>query len=88
MKRSDILKELMEREILDKDEYIILADGFEPAFMGISAQKPKRVIYDYWKCLDVIIRRDNAEFDEALDWLDEFIEEELGDHAPIYIKQI
>ena len=57
MKRSDILKELMEREILDKDEYIILADGFEPAFMGISAQKPKRVIYDYWKCLDVIIRR-------------------------------
>ena len=67
---------------------MILADGFEEAFLGVSVNKPSRVIYDYWKCLDSIIQKDDAEFDEAIDWLDEFIEEELGEHSPIYIKQI
>jgi hypothetical protein len=88
MTREDIIKEIMERDLFEKDEYVILADGFEEAFLGVSVNKPSRVIYDYWKCLDSIIQKDDAEFDEAIDWLDEFIEEELGEHSPIYIKQI
>jgi hypothetical protein len=88
MTREDIIKEIMERDLFEKDEYVILADGFEEAFLGVSVNKPSRVIYDYWKCLDSIIQKDEAEFDEAIDWLDEFIEEELGEHSPIYIKQI
>ena len=50
MTREDILKEIMERDMFDKDEYVILADGFEPAFVGVSVNKPSRVIYDYWLC--------------------------------------
>jgi len=88
MTREDIIKEIMERDLFEKDEYVILADGFEEAFLGVSVNKPSRVIYDYWKCLDSIIQKDDAEFDEAIDWLDEFIEKELGEHSPIYIKQI
>ena len=88
MTREDILKEIMERDMFDKDEYVILADGFEPAFVGVSVNKPSRVIYDYWLCLDTIIKRDKADFDDAIDWLDEFIAKELGEHSPIYIKQI
>ena len=88
MKREDILKEIMERDMLNIGEYVILPDGFEEAVLGVSVNKPKRVIYDYWKCLDTIIKRDKADFDYAIDWLDEFIEEELGEHSPIYIKQI
>lgn len=78
----------MERDLFEKDEYVILADGFEEAFLGVSVNKPARVIYDYWKCLDLIIKKDDAEFDEAMDWLDDFIDEELGEHSPLYIKQI
>ena len=88
MTREDIIKEIMERDLFEKDEYVILADGFEEAFLGVSVNKPSRVIYDYCKCLDSIIQKEDAEFDEAIDWLDEFIEKELGEHSPIYIKQI
>lgn len=84
MTRKEILEEMMDRDL----EYVILADGFEDAFLGVSATKPIKVVYDYWKCLDLIIKRDNAGFDEAMDWLEEFIQEELGQHAPLYIKQI
>lgn len=78
----------MERDLFEKDEYVILADGFEDAFLGVSVNKPSRVIYDYWMCLDSIIKSDGAEFDDAQDWLDEFIQKELGEHSPLYIKQI
>jgi len=88
MTRKEILEEIMDRDLFQKDEYIILADGFEDAFLGVTATKPIKVVYDYWKCLDSIIKRDNAGFDEAQDWLEEFIQEELGQHAPLYIKQI
>lgn len=89
MQRDEILKQLMERELFDKDEYVILADGFEEAVMGVTIEKPTRVIYDYWKCLDIIIKQDeDSGFDEAIDWLDEFIEEKLGDHSPLYIKTL
>ena len=89
MQRDEILKQLMERELFDKDEYVILADGFEEAVMGVTIEKPTRVVYDYWKCLDIIIKQDeDSGFDEAIDWLDEFIEEKLGDHSPLYIKTL
>ena len=29
-----------------------------------------------------------GKFEEALDWLEEFIQEDLGEHAPIYLKKI
>ena len=86
MQRDDILKEIMEREMFAKDEYVILADGFEDAFVGVTARKPSRAIYSYWKCLDIIMQADGTDFDESLDWLNEFIEEDLGQHAPLYIK--
>jgi hypothetical protein len=86
MQRDDILKELMEREMFGKDEYVILADGFETAFLGVTALKPARAIYSYWQCLDIIMQADGTDFDEAMDWLDEFINEDLGEHAPLYIK--
>jgi len=88
MTREEILEEIMERDLFEKDEYVILADGFEDAFVGVTASKPRKVVYDYWKCLDSIIQSDGAEFDEALDWLENFISEELGEHSPLYIKQI
>ena len=57
MQRDDILKELMDREMFGKDEYVILADGFEDAFLGVTAVKPARAVYSYWKCLDIIMKQ-------------------------------
>jgi len=86
MTREEILNQLMERSILQKNEYVILAEGFESAFLGVSGFSPARAVYDFWKCLDVIIQRDGVGFDEAIDWLEDFVQEDLGKHSPIYIK--
>ena len=41
-----------------------------------------------WKCLDCIIRKDDLDFDDAIDFLEEFVEEDLGKNTPLYIKQL
>ena len=88
MQRDEILKQLMDRELFSKDEYLILPDGFEDAFLGVTAIKPSKAVYSYWKCLDIIMQQDGTDFDESIDWLDEFTKEDLGVHTPIYIKLI
>ena len=85
MTKQDILEELTERNLLVKNNHIILVDGFEQAFLGITANNPIQAIYDYWICLDILIQREGLDFDDAIDSLDEFIEEDLGNHTPRYI---
>lgn len=88
MKKEEILEELTERDLLNEGSEIILVDGFEEAFLGVSVQKEAKAIYDYWICLDILVQRENLDFDYAIDNLDEFIEQDLGKHAPIYIKPV
>jgi len=88
MTKDDILEELTERNLLIENEHIILVDGFEDAFIGISANNPIKAVYDYWICLDLLIQREGVDFDEAIDSLDEFIEQDLGEHTPTYIKLV
>ena len=88
MNRRQILKKIINKDSFNDDEIVVLADGFEDAFVGVTITKPKKVIYDYWKCLDCIIKKEDLEFDEALDFLDEFVLEDLGRNTPIYIEQL
>jgi hypothetical protein len=88
MTKEDILEELTSRNLLDVDTPIILVDGFEDAFLGITANKPINSIYDYWICLDLLIQREGLDFDEAIDSLDEFIEQDLGENSPQYLKLV
>jgi len=46
MTREEILDIIINKEDLQDYEYVMLADGFEDAFLGITVTKPKRVIYD------------------------------------------
>ena len=39
MTKQDILEELTERNLLVKNKHIILVDGFEEAFLGITANQ-------------------------------------------------
>ncbi len=90
----DLLESLYNRSILDDDETIVLAEGFDRALVGISAQEPKKAIYDYWECIDILLKSGTSdlslEFDQALECLNEYIEElsDIKDFAPIFIKKI
>ena len=88
MTKQEILNELTERDLLSPNIEIILVDGFEEAFLGVTVTKYPVAIYDYWICLDILIRKENLDFDYAIDNLDEFIEQDLGKHTPIFIKPV
>lgn len=88
MTKGEILDIIIDDENDQELEYILLADGFEEAFVGVTVTSPKKVIYDYWKCLDCIIKNEKIDFDDAIDFLDEFVQEDLGKNTPIYIKKI
>jgi hypothetical protein len=55
--------------------------------LGVTATKPTSAIYDFWKCLDISIQDEGLSFDEALDWLEEFIQEDLGESLPNIFKK-
>lgn len=59
--------------IKESGEYddLLLADGFEEAFIGLSQSQPNRpvcAVYDADKCIKILKRRDKMTYDEALDF--------------------
>jgi len=80
------------RFYLKDDESIVLSDGFEGALIGVSASEPKVAIYDFFIALDCVIKAEpRFDFDQALEWLEMFIEMKLEDGedlTPIFIKTI
>ena len=91
----DIVEDMYERNLLKDDEQVILADGFENAIVGITASNPKQVIYDFWKCINIIIKasKNKMDFNEAMDWLEDYISETTEDDelriiAPIFMKKV
>ena len=88
MTKDDILEELTRRDLLVENKHIILVDGFEEAFLGCTVSNTIKAVYDYWICLDLLIQRDKMDFDNAIDSLDEFINQDLGESTPTYMKVI
>jgi len=81
---SNYLKENYESEI-DK---ILLADGFEDAFIGVVesfGQKP-RACYDSEKCLDILVERDGMTLDEALEYMNVNVTQAyVGEYTPAFM---
>lgn len=85
MTRDDLIATIEERY---PDAQIILADGFEDAFVGIAERcaSPHVAIYDYDRMLNVLVQRDGMTEEEA----DEFLQFNVlgayvGEGTPWYI---
>ena len=89
-----LLSNLYERKYLTEDETLVLAEGFDNAIIGITTSFPKRIIYNYWECIDILLRLGDEnlqlDFDMSLIYLDEYIREisTIDEYAPIFIKKI
>jgi hypothetical protein len=89
-----LLSNLYERKYLSEDETLVLAEGFDDAIIGITTIYPKKVIYNYWECINILLKIGDQEtqldFDSSLVYLDEYIKEisTIEDFAPIFIKTI
>jgi hypothetical protein len=72
------------------DEEILLADGFEDAFIGVaerSSQHPLAV-YDAGKCIEILVERDGMSYEEA----EEFFSFNVtgawaGEYTPLFLWQ-
>ena len=89
-----ILSNLYERKYLNEDETLVLAEGFDDAIIGITTCFPKKVVYNYWECINILLKIGDEEtqldFDNSMVYLDEYIKEisTIKDFAPIFIKMI
>jgi|TARA_R110001606_G_scaffold355358_2_gene506312 hypothetical protein len=87
-----LIDSLYEKQLLNDNEEIILSDGFETALIGVSTSEPKIAIYDFWKALDCVIKAEpNLDFNEALEWLEEFSQLKIINSeslTPIFVKTL
>lgn len=72
---------------LHDDEQILLADGFEDAFVGIGRQFGKPVaIYDRSKCIEILM--ENMSEDEAEEYFSFNVEGAfVGEKTPIFLER-
>ena len=89
-----LLSNLYERKYLNEDETLVLAEGFDDAIIGITTCFPKKVVYNYWECINILLKIGDEEtqldFDNSMVYLDEYVKEisTIKDFAPIFIKMI
>lgn len=64
MNPSDLVKAITKA---DSENYTIRLDGFDDAICGYALVAGKvRVVYDYGRCIDVLISRDSISRDAAM----------------------
>ena len=70
---------------------MLLADGFEGAFIGVSTRcgQPTLAVYDANKCLQILIDRDDMTHEEALEYFNfNVIGAWVGDETPLYLESM
>jgi len=88
--KKQLLRKLREMELVHKGEPIMLADGFEEAFVGIARQFGKPIaIYHRDKCIKVLMTRDGMDEDEAEEFFSFNVEGAwCGEQTPAYLDWI
>ena len=74
-------------------EGVLLADGLEDAFIGVSCGfGPNKAIYDWDKCVDIFMTRDGMTYEEAVEWIDynvtgAYVGEQTPEFIFLYVKR-
>jgi|TARA_B100001778_G_C18541305_1_gene608437 hypothetical protein len=75
-------------EIAEINPEAMLADGFDDAILGMCVQfgAEPLVAYDYEKCIEILIERDNMSRIEAIDFIQfNVIGAYVGLNTPVFI---
>ena len=74
----------------EASEETLLADGFEDALMGIGHQAHKPLaIYDYEKCVDILMERDGMDYAQAIEWMEyNVVCAYVGAYTPIFFQRV
>ena len=75
-------------EISDLNPEAMMADGFDEAILGMCVQfgTAPLVAYDYEKCVDMLMKRDEMSKQEAVDYMEfNVIGAYVGMNTPVFI---
>jgi hypothetical protein len=67
------------------------ADGFEDAYLGYATQACNLplAVYDYDKCVDILVSRDGMTYDEAIEFIEfNVVCAYVGEGTPLFFKQV
>ena len=85
------MRQLVEKwlELVESEEAVLFADGFDEAILGLSLDNPKegfRVIYDYSKCISILEERDGMALEEAEEFFSfNVVGAWVGKGTPLYV---
>lgn len=77
-------------EIADLNPEALLADGFEEAAIGYVANQHHAlvVVYDYEKCVQILVSRDGMTDDDAREYLGfNTLSAYVGENGPIFMAR-
>mgnify|MGYP003666736340 FL=1 len=77
-------------EIIDINPEAMMADGFDEAILGMCIQFGSEpiVAYDYEKCIQILMKRDDMNKADALDFMEfNVIGSYVGLNTPVFIMR-
>ena len=88
MTKDEIIEAI--NEIEGEDNEILLADGFEDAYMGLATQftKPPLAVYNRNKCIEILMK-DGMSEEEAEEYFQYNVEGAwVGDNTPMFLQPL
>lgn len=75
---------------MSSDDQLIVADGYDEAFIGVGYRGGERfAAYDHGKLIGILMERDEMSRDDALDFFDFNIAgSSIGDSMPVYVDMM
>ena len=73
----------------ESEDSVLVADGFEEAFMGVVFEwGPPRAVYSYEKCVSVLMERDKASYEEAVEHMEfNVVGSYMGEQTPLFFRE-
>ena len=84
-------KERINTFVWERGHSVMLADGFEDAFLGLVESKGSvpKACYDRAKCINILEERDGMPYLEAVEFLDFNVTDAyVGESTPAFLERI
>ena len=84
-------REMLNDYLNDIGEPVLLMDGFDEAFIGLSQRinEPMLAVYGYDEMVDLLMSRDGMDDEEAMEFIDyNCVGAWVGERTPIIVRSI
>lgn len=86
-----ITRDQINEALLEMDMSLLLADGFEDAFIGYTQRISEEPVacYDYEKMVDILTHRDGMSYEEAVEYIEFNVAGAwVGNTTPFLVRKI